>query len=86
MMNLDDEKEHQICAITNEKGPDFVSEFQDVFSAKEFNQLPQHQPWDHAIEFTEGFKASDCKIYQLSEPEQEELQKFINENLSTDCI
>ena len=34
MINVDDEKERQICAITNDQGPDFISEFKDVFSAQ----------------------------------------------------
>ena len=69
MVDLDDEKERQIRAITREGGPDFVSEFKDVFSAQEFDQLPQHRSWDHAIDLTEGFKPTDCKIYPLSKDE-----------------
>ena len=29
--------------------PDYVKEFADVFSEKEFDQLPERRPWDHAI-------------------------------------
>ena len=61
----------------------FLTEFPDVFSEAEFDQLPEHRPWDHAIDLTEGFKASDCKIYPLSPNEQDELQKFLNENLKS---
>ena len=86
MINFDDQKEFQMRAVINPEGPDFISEFPDVFSAKEFDQLPAHRPWDHAIELTEGFKPSDCKIYPLSATEQEELQKFLNDNLETGRI
>ena len=86
MINFDEQKELQMHAITSSDSPDFISEFPDVFSAKEFDQLPAHCPWDHAIELTEGFKPSDCKIYPLSITEQAELQKFLNDNLETGRI
>lgn len=62
--------------------PDFIAEFPDVFSAQEFDQLPEHRPWDHAIDLTDGFKAADCKIYPLSPAEQQALQAFLDENLA----
>jgi hypothetical protein len=66
--------------------PNFTAEFSDVFSAQQYDQLPEHRPWDHAINLTEGFKASDCKIYPLSPSEQQSLQDFLGENLSNGRI
>ena len=71
---------------TDTSGDKFVSEFPDVFSAKEFDQLPAHRSWDHAIDLTEGFKAADCKVYPLSPTEQTALQEFLDENLRTGRI
>lgn len=72
--------------ITASQGPDFISEFPDVFSQKEFNTLPKHCPWGYTIKLTEGFKPSDCKIYLLSANKQKDLQKFLNKNLKTGSI
>ena len=86
MVTFDLEKELQNRAIVPNEGPDFIAEFPDVFSAQEFDQLPEHRPWDHAIDLTEGFVPSNCKIYPLSADEQEELAKFLDENLRTGRI
>ena len=51
--------------------PDFIAEFPDVFSAQEYDQLPEHCSWDHAIDLMNGFKAANCKIYPLSLSEQQ---------------
>ena len=40
IINVDDEKECQLCTITNDQGPNFISELRDVFSAQEFDALP----------------------------------------------
>lgn len=74
----------RIRATTHEQFdvPDFIAEFPDVFSAQEFDQLPEHRPWDHVINLTDGFKAADCKIYPLSPAEQHTLQAFLDENLA----
>ena len=86
MIHLDDQKEFQTCIVKSDFGPNFVTEFPDVFSAEEYDQLPPHRPWDHAIDLTEGFKPTDCKIYPLNQNEQEQLQKMLNENLSSGRI
>ena len=43
------------------RNQDFTMEFADVFSAQEFDALPQHRPWDHAIDLTEEFKVTNPK-------------------------
>ena len=69
-----------------QEAPNFVQEYADVFSAEEFEHLPERRPWDHAIELTEEFQPSDCKIYPLSLKEQEALDEFLKENLRSGRI
>jgi len=53
-----------------------------VFSEKESERLPEHQPWDHAIDLIDGAPATiRTKIYPMSPNEQAELERFIEENL-----
>lgn len=73
----------RIRRLAIEESPDYVKEFRDVFSEKEFDHLPPRRPWDHAIELTPGFKPTDCKIYPLSPKEQDALDEFLSENLRT---
>ena len=65
---------------------DYIKEFKDVFSAAEFDQLPERRPWDHVIELTPGFKPVDCKVYPLNPKEQHALDEFLNENLRSGRI
>src|SRR5882757_191634 len=57
--------------------------FPEVFEDKIFENLPEHQIWDHEIEFIEGadFNTVKCPIYPLNKQEEEEMNKFIDENL-----
>lgn len=43
--------------------------------------LPKHQLWDHEISLKPGAKPKFMSIYQLSEKEQEVLQKYLKEYL-----
>jgi hypothetical protein len=46
--------------------PDYLSAFSSVFEEKEFDKLPPHRPWDHAIELSPGKEYKlNCKIYPL---------------------
>ena len=65
---------------------EYIQKFPDVFSAKEFDQLPERCPWDHVIELTPGAKLVDCKVYPLSPKEQIALDEFLEENLCTGRI
>ena len=75
-----------VRVISIEELPPYARDFADVFSAEEFDQLPERRPWDHAIELTPGFKPTDCKIYPLSRLEQVALDDFLKENLRTGRI
>jgi hypothetical protein len=68
--------------------PDYLQEFDDVFSKESFDVLPESKPWDHAIELIPGEKSSvgGCKVYPLSPSEQKELDGFIQENLESGRI
>jgi len=63
--------------------PAYVVEFQSVFAKEDFDILPEHCKWDHAIELTPGAKPKSSKVYSLSPLEQEELDTFLEENLCT---
>jgi hypothetical protein len=67
--------------FTAEGIPDHLREFHAVFSKESFDALPDHKPWDHAIELVPGEKPAGCKVYPLSPSEQKELDTFIQENL-----
>jgi len=60
--------------------------YQSVFEKEAFSELPPHREWDHAIKLIPDAKLLDCKIYPLSVNEQEQLDKFLEENLSSGCI
>lgn len=58
-----------------------------VFSEFESQRLPEHKPWDHAIEFTPDAPATmRTKVYPMSSNEQEELDRFIKENVQKGYI
>ena len=67
--------------------PEEYHEYEDVFTKKDFDELPPHRPWDHAIELLPGTEQRlDCKIYPLSRDEQEQLDEFLEEQLRTGRI
>ncbi len=53
-----------------------------LFSKENFDELPERKPWDHAIKLILNAKLTlDCKVYPLNWNEQEQLDKFLDENL-----
>ena len=68
------------------KIPEYLQEFEDVFSKETFDTLPPQKPWDHMIELEPGSKPTNCKVYPLSPKEQVELDAFLKENLRTGRI
>ena len=66
--------------------PEPYHEYKDVFAKETFNELPPHQPWDHAIKLLPGNHKVNCKTYNLTTAEQKELNDFLEENLSTGHI
>jgi len=63
--------------------PDCIRGFESVFAKEDFNVLPEHRQWDHAIELILGTEPKSLKIYLLSPVEQKELDSFLKENLCT---
>jgi transposase InsO family protein len=61
--------------------PDYLREFDNMFSKDSFDVLPESKPWDHAIELVPGAEPAGCKVYPLSPSEQRELDGFLQENL-----
>ena len=58
-----------------------------VFSEKESEQLPEHKPWDHAIDLKpDAPETIRTKIYPMSVNEQEELDRFLEDNLQKGYI
>ncbi|GLB35706.1 putative retrotransposable element tf2 155 kda protein type 1-like [Lyophyllum shimeji] len=41
--------------------PDYLHDFEDVFSKAAFDELPERKQWDHAIELEPGSTPSSCK-------------------------
>jgi len=57
-----------------------------VFAKEDFDILPEHRQWDHAIELIPGSEPKSSKVYPLSPVEQKELDSFLEENLHTGRI
>jgi len=66
--------------------PDCAKGFKSVFAKEDFDILPEHRQWDHAIELILGSKSKLLKVYPLSPVEQKELDSFLEENLYTGQI
>jgi len=63
--------------------PAYITEFQSVFAKEDFDILPEHRKWDHAIKLIPGAEPKSSKVYPLSLLEQEELDAFLEKNLHT---
>ena len=58
-------------------------EFRSVFAKKDFDILPEHCKWNHAIKLTPRVEPKSSKVYPLFLLEQEELDAFLEKNLHT---
>jgi len=63
--------------------PDCVREFESMFAKEDFDVLPEHRQWNHAIELIPGSEPKSSKVYPLSPVKQKELDSFLEENLRT---
>ena len=66
--------------------PSELHEYLDVFDKEKAKCFLESRPWNHAIELKDDFLPSDCKVYPLTLPETEEMNKFIDENLAKGYI
>ncbi|KNZ76400.1 hypothetical protein J132_10510, partial [Termitomyces sp. J132] len=64
----------------------YLHDFEDIFSKASFDSLLEHKQWDYAIELIPDAKPSSCKVYPLALCEQDELDMFLQENLSSGRI
>ena len=62
--------------------------FKRVFSEEESQRLPQHQPWDHEINFIPGKDPGYLRLkpYPVPEKWQGEMRKFLDKNLQQGYI
>lgn len=60
--------------------------FARVFSKEASDRMPTHKPYDHAIDLKPEAELSRTKAYPMSPVEQEELNRFIQENLAKGYI
>ena len=61
----------------------YAKGFKSVFAKEDFDILPEHRQWDHAIELILGSEPKSSKVYSLSPVKQKELDSFLEENLCT---
>ena len=62
--------------------PKHYRAYSKVFSEQESERLPEHQPWDHTIDLQPNAPETiRSKVYPMSLNEQEELDKFIADQL-----
>jgi hypothetical protein len=66
--------------------PEQYKDFEDVFQKKNADMLPEHRPYDCAIDLQEGAQPPFGPIYNLSQTELAELRKYIDENLAKNFI
>ena len=61
--------------------PEQYKSYQDVFKKKNANILPQHRPYDCAIDIEDGAQVPFGPIYNLFQYELATLKEYIDENL-----
>ena len=57
-----------------------------MFTKEDFDILPEHRKWNHAIELIPRAEPKSSKVYLLSSLEQAELDAFLEKNLCTGRI
>ena len=60
--------------------PEFC-QYDKVFSNKEAQQLPKHQPWDHKIDLILGMEMRKTTVYCLTPAEKVTLKEYIKDGL-----
>lgn len=61
--------------------PEPYRQYRHLFEESTASKFPPARPWDHKIELKEGFEPKTFKTYSLSPAEDQELTKFLDENL-----
>ena len=66
--------------------PEEFHQFRSVFEKKASERFPESRPWDHAIELKDSFVPKKGNTYPLGLKEEQEMNKFIDENLEKGFI
>ncbi|KAF9800263.1 hypothetical protein IEO21_10402 [Rhodonia placenta] len=82
----EEEIKKKVVKTAEESVPKQYHEFLKVFSKEASERLPERKPYDHAIKLVPGYSMFHSKVYPLSNNEQEELDKFLNEQLARGYI
>ena len=61
--------------------PPVFRKYKKVFSDKEAQRLPKHQPWDHKIDLVPGQQMEKTSVYRLTPPEKLALKDYIEDGL-----
>ncbi|KAJ1218189.1 hypothetical protein NDU88_005772 [Pleurodeles waltl] len=68
------------------KLPKQYSSYEDVFDEKEAENLPPHRPYDCQIDLIPGAILPNCRVYALSEHENQHLRKYLDQFLENGFI
>jgi hypothetical protein len=66
--------------------PENLHDFLNVFDNNKADKFSESNMWDHKIDMKEKFEPKSFKNYNLTPEEQEELDKFLDENLKKGYI
>lgn len=66
--------------------PEVYHDLAPVFSKEQALSLPPHRPYDCAIELLPGAPLPTSKLYNLSHPERQTMEKYIQESLAAGII
>jgi len=66
--------------------PKEYHEYQSVFEKTASERFPEKRPWDHKIDLKPEFVPKKSKIYPMNQKEEEEMNKFIDDNLKKGFI
>ena len=63
--------------------PEEYLDLKEVFSKSQAASLPLHRPYDCVIDLLPGTSPPKGKLYSLSAPEREAMEKYISDSLAT---
>ncbi|KAJ1116405.1 hypothetical protein NDU88_004617 [Pleurodeles waltl] len=89
LQNKVEKKEQSPTATAAEKEvqlPKQYSSYQDVFDEKEAENLPPHRSYDCQIDLVPGGILPNCRVYALSEHENQHLRKYLDKFLENGFI
>lgn len=66
--------------------PSVYHDIGEVFSKKRALSLPPHRPYDCAIDLLPGAPLPSSRLYNLSRPERETMEKYIHDSLAAGII